>query len=52
MKRGRKEAREGGREGVFLVSIKQLSRLGLSIPKLWTAYVVHSAVAVCEITIA
>jgi len=35
---------------VFLVNIKQLSRLGLSIPKLWTAYFVHSAVALCEIT--
>ena len=35
---------------VFLVSIKQLSRLGLSIPKLWTVYFVHSAVVLCEIT--
>jgi len=46
MKRGREE--EKGR--VFLVSIKQLSRLGLSIPKLWTIYFVHSTVALCEIT--
>jgi len=40
--------KESGR--VFLVSIKQLNRLGLSIPKLWTVYFVHSAVALCEIT--
>src|SRR6218665_1565348 len=48
MKRGREE--EKGR--VFLVSIKQLNRLGLSSPKLWTVYSVHSAVVLllCEIT--
>jgi len=34
------------------MSIQQLSRLGMSIPKLWTVYFVHSAVVlhVCEIT--
>jgi len=26
------------------MSIKQLSRLGMSIPKLWTVYLVHSDV--------
>jgi len=36
---------------VFLVSIKQLIGLGLSISKLWTLFVVNSAVARCEITI-
>jgi len=43
MKIGREEER--GR--VFLVSIKQFSGLGLSIPKLWILYFVHSAVALC-----
>jgi len=46
MKRGR----EDEREMVFLVSIKQLNRLGLSIPKLWTVYFVHTAVILREIT--
>jgi len=46
MKRGRVEER--GR--VLLVSTMQLSRLELAIPKLWTIYFVHSAVALCEIT--
>ena len=40
-----------GREGVFQVTIKQLKGLGMSIPKLWTVYLVHSAVVLlCEIT--
>jgi len=38
MKIGRVEERGT----VFLASIKQLSRLGMSIPKLWTVYFVHS----------
>jgi len=46
MKRGKDKER--GR--VFLVRIKQLSGLGMSIPKLWTVYFVHSAVVLCEIT--
>jgi len=45
MKRGREE--ESGR--VFLVSIKQLSRLGLPSPILWTVYFVHGAGALCKI---
>jgi len=50
VKRGREEERrrEEERGRVFLVSIKQLSRLG--IPKLWTLYFVHSAVVLCEIS--
>ena len=50
---GRKidEERGVGREmRVFLVSIKQLCRLRLSIPKLQTVYFVQSGVALCEIT--
>ena len=41
------EEREGEkeREG-FSVSIEQLSRLGMSIPKLWTIYFVQSNVVV------
>jgi len=39
-RRGRK------REGGFSVSIEQLSRLGMSIPKLWTIYFVQSNVVV------
>jgi len=35
-----KEGRERGK--VFLVSIKRLSRFGMSIPKLWTRYCVLS----------
>ena len=46
MKRGKEEER--GR--VFLVSIKQLSRLGMSFPKLCTVYFVPSAVVLCEIS--
>ena len=48
MKRGR--VKERGR--VFVVSVKQLIRLGLPIPELWTVglYFVHSAVVLCEIT--
>jgi len=42
--------REKERGRVFLVSIKQLSRLGMSVPKLWTVYFIHSAVVLCEIT--
>jgi len=45
MKRGREEESVS----MFLVSIKQLSRLGLSIPKLWTVFFVDSANALCEI---
>jgi len=45
---GEKREEKIGR--AFLVSIKQLSWLGLSIPKLWTVYFVYSAVALCEIT--
>jgi len=46
MKRGREEERER----MFLVSVKQSSTLGMSIPTLWTLYFVHSAVVLCEIT--
>jgi len=51
MKRGREE--EKGR--VFVTSIKQLSRSGLSIPTSWTVqglYFVHSALARFEVAIA
>ena len=45
-----KRDREEEKVRVFLVTIRQLCRLGVSLPKLWTVYLVHSAVVLCEIT--
>ena len=52
--RGRKGERKEERGTVLLnvVSIKELNRLGMSIPKLRTVYFVHSAVVLCEKTTA
>jgi len=44
-----KRERVDERGKVFLLNVKQLSILELSIPQLWTVYFVHSAVAPCEI---